>query len=380
MLDESEGPVAPHERHLAFNNKSVWARIAIVIAGPLFNFIFAFIALWLVLIIGIKSFAPIIGEVKPDSIAAQAGLTAQQEILSLDHMPIASWHDFQYALMPLLGSHEEVAITVKSLNNNQEKTFTLPLATWHMDSKKPDALKSLGLVPFIPTIPPIVGEVMPESPAALGGLKPKDKIISVNGQAINDWLALVDFIKDHPDAAMKLKILREGKSRDMMVHTGSESKDGQTHGLLGVRSQQIAWPDNWLRLQRENPLKAAHIAFNQTVLLSGATFSLIGRLLTGKLSLQSISGPVGIAQGAGESGRSGLPYYLSFLALVSISLGVLNLLPIPMLDGGHLLYFLIELITRRPLSEKLKATGVYVGLLLLILLMVIALHNDLSRL
>ncbi len=380
MLDEAEGDVPESERHLAFNNQSIWARIAIVLAGPLFNFLFAFVALWLVLVIGVKSLAPMISDVKPGSIAAESGLVAGQEILSLDGRKITSWRDFQYALMPLLGTTDPVDITVKSRTNSQEKTLTLPLTHWQLDVKNPNVLDSLGIVPFIPTIPPVVGDVIEKSPAFAAGMQAGDVITSVNGRRVADWLVLVEFVKQRPNQRIVLDFTRQGKHEALELRTASAMNNGREEGYLGVRSQRVDWPANWLRLQRETPVDAISTAYQQTVSLTGATFSLIGRLFMGKLPIQSISGPVGIAEGAGESARNGLPYYLTFLALVSISLGVLNLLPIPMLDGGHLLYYLIELIRRRPLSDKFKSTGVYLGLLLLVTLMIIAFSNDLARL
>ena len=380
MLDETEGAVPENERIFAFNNKSIWARIAIVSAGPLFNFLFAFIALWLVLVIGIKSLAPMIDDIKPGSIAAKAGLVPHQEIVSLDGKKITSWRDFQYALMPLLGTTDPVTLTTKSMLDGHETTLSLPLVNWHLDAKKPDALDSFGIIPFVPTVPPIVGEVVAESPAATAGVQVGDEIFSVNGQRIKDWLVLVDFVKQRPNQSVIMVVMRHGKRELLTMQVASAKSMNHATGYLGVRSQPVDWPTNWLRLQREHPLHAIHTAFKQTLGLTGATFSMIGRLATGKLSIQSISGPVGIAEGAGDSARSGLAYYLSFLALVSISLGVLNLLPIPMLDGGHLLYYLIELVRGRPLSDKLKSTGVYLGLLFLATLMIIALSNDLGRL
>jgi regulator of sigma E protease len=380
MLDEAEAEVPEGERHLAFNNKSIWARIAIIAAGPLFNFIFAFVALWLVLVIGIKSLAPMIDNVTPGSIAARAGIMPQQEIVALAGKKISSWRDFQYGLMPLLGSTESVAITVKSRTDHHEHELILPLEHWHVDVKNPDVLASLGIVPFIPTIPPIIGDVLADSPANLAGLETGDVITSINGRATKDWLVLLDFVKQHPNQQVTLVTTRGGNSKTYSIKIGSVVNNGRAEGVLGVRSQRIDLPPHWLRLQREAPLQAVATAFDQTMELTRATFKLIARLVTGKLSMQSISGPVGIAQGAGESARNGLPYYLSFLALISISLGVLNLLPIPMLDGGQLFYCLVELIRRRPLSDQVKSIGVYLGLVLLVTLMIIALSNDLSRL
>lgn len=380
MLDESEGVVPENERHLAFNNQPLWKRAAIVFAGPLFNFLFAFIALWMVLVIGMPSLAPMIESVKPNSIAAHAGLEAKEEIIALNGSKINSWRDFQYAIMPLVGSQETIQLTVKSLVDGRQHQVFLPLADWQLDSKRPDPLQSLGIQPFIPSIPPVVGEIVPDSPAAKSGLQNGDKILSVDGKSFNDWLFLVDFVQNHPDKSLTLVVKRNKALHKIRVHTGSQENNGKIEGFLGVRSEKVKWPAHWLRLEREDPLRAIGTSLKQTTQLTTATFTLMGRLITGRLGLQSISGPVGIAQGAGDSGRNGFTSYLFFLALVSISLGALNLLPIPMLDGGHLLYYLLEAIRRKPLSDGLKSAGAYFGLVLLVALMFIAITNDISRL
>ncbi|ASQ46928.1 RIP metalloprotease RseP [Legionella clemsonensis] len=380
MLDETEGDVSESERHRAFNNKPVWTRIAIVVAGPFFNFLLAFLALWLVLVIGIQSLAPMVEKVEPHSIAAMAGLKAKQEILSLNDKKIDSWRDFQFALMPLIGSHETINITVKSLEDGRHSSLILPLKNWKIDAKNPDPLGGLGIVPFIPTIPPIIGEVVADSPAGKAGLQVGDIIKKMNDKPLNDWLDLVGYVREHPDTMLTLSVLREGKIHSFPIRIGVKDINSSKEGFLGVRSQKVDWPSQWLRVEREGPFKALSTAFVQTVELTGATFVLIGRFATGKLGLKTISGPVGIAQGAGESARSGLVYYLSFLAIVSISLGVLNLLPIPMLDGGHLLYYLVEIVRGRPLSEEIRSFGIYLGLVFLVALTILALSNDVSRL
>ncbi|MCX7118024.1 MAG: RIP metalloprotease RseP [Legionellales bacterium] len=380
MLDESEGEVLPGERHLAFNRKSISARSAIILAGPVFNFIFAFLALWCVLVMGIKSLAPMIDHIVPGSIAARAGFTPGLEMMSVDGKKVDSWRDFQLALMPLLGTSEPIKMTVKSIKDGHEKTLLLPLANWQLDSKKPDVLESFGIQPFVPTVPPIIAKVLVGSPAAVVGLQNGDTIVSLNGQRIQDWFEVLDKVKHHPNQKILLKVLRHGHFKTFEVPIGSVKHEGELAGYLGVMSQPIRWPAHWLRIQREGPVQALGTALGQTTTLIRATVSFIGRLCMGKLSLHSISGPVGIAEGAGASGRSGLPYYLSFLALVSISLGVLNILPIPLLDGGHLLYCFLEFIWRRPLPESFRAVGGYLGMVVLVALMFIALTNDLTRL
>lgn len=380
MLDEEEDPVAECERHMAFNNQSLWKKIIIAFAGPLFNFVFAYIALWLVLVVGIYSLAPMIASVTPGSVAAKAGLSSQQEIIALNHRPIVSWRDFQYALMPYIGSADSVPITVKSMRDGMRSTYELSFAEWPFDGKNPDVLASLGIKPFIPHILPIVGSVLPDSPAQTAGFEVGDVIVAVDGVQIADWLGLLDKVKQNPGKLMSFAIKRHEKGLLLSAKLGTVTSEGQTMGLLGVRSKQPDWPQGWLRIQRQGPIDALGSAFRQTIELTGASFALVGKLVTGKVSLQGVSGPVGIAEGAGESARGGFSYYMAFLALISISLGVLNLLPIPLLDGGHLLYYFVELIRRRPLSMEFKSIGMYIGFTFMIALMVLALTNDLGRL
>ena len=380
MLDEEIDDVPENERHLAFNNQSLPVRVAIVVAGPLFNFIFAFVALWLALVIGIQSLAPMIDNVKPDSLAAKAGFRSHEEIISLDDKPIASWNDFQYAMMPLFGSDESATIQVKSLSSGLVRTVILPASSWQLDGKKPDPLGKMGIEPFIPAIPPVVDFVAADSPAQIAGIQKNDRILKINGKTCDDWLDLAEYTHQHPGSKLTLVILRDKQEITIPLLIDSKTIDTKQEGFIGVLPQKVDWPDKWLRFQRQEPITALGTALTQTVELSGTTLSLIGRFVTGKLALQNLSGPVGVAQGAGASGRNGMASYLFFLALVSISLGVLNLLPVPMLDGGHLLFYFIEFIIRRPLPDAVKSAGTYIGLIFLVAIMILALHNDIYRL
>lgn len=380
MLDESEGEVNPEERHLAFNNKSVYARIAIVLAGPLFNFIFAFAVFWLVLVLGIYSLAPIIANITPHSIAEQAGFAAQQEILTVNQQPIHNWHDFQYVLAPKLGTSEIVTVEVKSLIDDQKKIIDLPIKNWQSQSDINGPLTSLGITPLIPTLPPVIGKVMKHSVAARAGFHSNDKIETIDGKPMNDWFAVVEYVQQHPNTKLSIQIQRHHHAKTITVTTSSHKVDGKTVGYLGLHVQKVNWPPHLIRLQKQNPLMAINTAFNQTMNMTVTTFVMFGRLLTGHLGLKHLSGPVGIAKIAGNSGRNGLTSYLTFLGFISISLGALNLLPIPILDGGHFIYYLIELICRRPLPDKIKQLGFYIGFILIFLLMFLAIFNDFSRL
>ena len=380
MLDETETSVPPHERHLAFNNQSLFKRVLIVLAGPFFNFIFAFIALWLVAVIGMYTLAPIIEKVQPNSIAKSAGFRSEQEIIELQNQSITSWRDFQRALIPYVGSDE--TLSVKVLNQKSKKTsaLQLPLKNWVLDHKKPDLLYSLGIEPFIPTFPSVIGGLVPNMAGEKAGLKKGDIITSIDKHPISDWMELVEYVQKRPDTKAVITVKRDGRTLDLKLAIGHKLKDSKAIGFVGLMPKKTQWPKHWLRLQKEGPIDALASSASQTWDLSITTVVFIGRLISGKISLKTVSGPVGIAQGAGASGRSGMVYYLSFLALVSISLGVLNLLPMPMLDGGHLLFYAIEFIKGSPISEDTKVGFSYMGILLLVAVMILALSNDIMRL
>ena len=380
MLDESEGEVVESDKKFAFNNKPLWARTIIVLAGPAFNFLFAFWALWLMWVVGFSSLAPMVESVKPNSLAYQAGLRGNEEIITLNSQPINSWRDFQYAILPYIGSDEPLELQVRSLSDKSTFRVSIPTKSWALDEKKPDLLNHFGIKPFLPKIPPVVGEVVEETPAFRGGIQTGDEIKIMDGRPVQDWIDVVKYVQNKPGEKISLTILRDGQQIQKNMMIGTKIQDKKEFGFLGVKSKQMNWPSKWLRKQQKDPWQAAVASLHQTYQLTGATFSLIGRLIVGDIPVKTLSGPIGIAQGAGESAKGGLAYYLSFLALVSISLGVLNLLPIPMLDGGHLLFYLIEFVQRKPLSDEAKSIGMYMGLLLLMIMMVVAVGNDIVRL
>lgn len=376
LLDENDAPTARVDRSQSFDHQPVWARVAIVIAGPLFNFLFAFLMLWIVAISGIKSFAPRIEYVKPGSIGAQAHIGKMQEIIALNGKKINNWRDVHYVLIPLQGSNRAVSITVKALHDGSVTVHYLPLAHWTFDTKHADLLESLGMVPLFPKLPVMIDTVSPQSAAQSAGLVPGDEIIAVDHHPILDWRMLSHYVRARPGAEVSIEVSRQGKPYTFVVHLQTNKKDNT--GLLGVGAKSPEIPADWLRLERSGPIAAIGQAWGQTLSFTKMTFTLMGRTVIGKVPFEHLSGPIGIARAAGDAVQFGMVYYLFFVALLSISIGALNLLPIPMLDGGRLLYELIELILRRPLSKEFKMKGIFLGMVLVLLLTLVALYNDLA--
>tara|TARA_R110002126_G_scaffold239409_2_gene382723 strand:- start:11026 stop:12381 length:1356 start_codon:yes stop_codon:yes gene_type:complete len=380
MLDEAHDEMLPEEKQTAFNAQSIGVRSAIILAGPLFNFLFSLIAFWLVAVLGMTTLAPIVHEVRVGSVAQHAGLQPQDEFVGVDGLSVASWRDVRYALMPHMGAKGAVDVEVISPNKTARQHLSLPLGAWSVPEPKVDPLEQLGITPLLPIIPPRVAEVFPDTPAEKAGIRVGDEVLKIDGHAITDWRELVIYVKNHPDQLITLVRKHGEHESHVAVHLGHQMHDKTLEGTLGVRSDRGDWPKHMVRLQHEGPVDALITASKQTWLLTESTVVWIGRMLVGDLPLHNLSGPLGIAEGAGSSARGGLVYYLSFLGLLSIGLGVLNLLPIPMLDGGQLMYCLVEWVTGRPLSDRFKAVGISLGLFFLMALTVVALKNDLIRL
>ncbi|SFS19688.1 regulator of sigma E protease [Dyella sp. OK004] len=373
MLDAREGDVDPADRGQEFTGKPVWQRIAIVAAGPGFNFIFTIAAFWLMFVVGRPDMAPIVAAA-PQSLAAEAGIHAGDRILSIDGRPMTTWSDSMDAVVNATLGREPLAMQVRGTDGT-ERNVVLPLNLLPAGQDVGQYLDKLGLK--LAPLPAIAATVLPGKPAAAAGMKSGDRILSVNGQNVADY---PDFQRLIPQEAAKSPTLsmvvnRDGKTLPLTVTARMESLEGQpTNWVIGVAAYERE-----PAVLRYGPLKAIGASLQATWNGTAQTFNLIGKMLSGQASTKNLSGVIGIAQVANASANMGLGWFLNFLAMVSLSLAVLNLLPIPVLDGGHLLYYLIELVKGSPLSERAMMAGQYIGLALLFTLMGLAFYNDIHR-
>ena len=378
MLDEREAPVPEPELHRAFNRKPLAQRFAIVLAGPLFNFLFAILAYWIMYMVGLTGLKPVIGTVQPTSIAAVAGLEADEEIIAVNSRHTATWTMVVDAMITGIVADEPVALRVQS-TNALERPVLLDLQSVSIDDlAEKDLLRSIGITPKQLVLPPIVGDLQPEGAAVRAGLKGGDRILAVDANAIPDWSTFVAYIRARPDQLVNVKINRDGQVMQLPLRTDKkDAGDGKIIGYIGAGNQL---GQSLLARESYTFIPALAMALARTWDMSWLTLQMLGKILTGEASYRNLSGPVSIAQYAGESAQNGVAAFLWFLGIVSVSLGVLNLLPIPLLDGGHLMYYLIELVRRRPVPEAVQAIGQQIGLALLLGLMVLVFYNDLSRL
>ena len=379
MLDEREGDVPEDQLDQAFNRKTVWQRMAVVSAGPIANFLFAIFAYWLMFMTGITQVKPLIGTVQEDSLAAQAGLQSQQEITAVNGVAVSSWSDVNYQLIRFLGETGDLELQVK-----QGPSYQLPVVRWLADADEPNPIRDLGISPYSPSIPPILADLNPGDPAEQAGLKTGDLIQAVEGQSISQWHEFVTHVQGHPSKPLLLTVLRDGQPLDITLIPKAlevDTADGKTtKGFAGARVQMPPLPDDLLRVQQFNPVMALWKGAEKTWDMSVMTLQAVGKMLQGLMSVKNLSGPITIAKVANDSAKAGFEAFLSFLAYVSIMLGVVNLLPVPVLDGGHLFFYIIEAVKGKPLSEKVQLMGMKIGLALLMSVMVLAIFNDISRL
>ncbi|TKB44135.1 sigma E protease regulator RseP [Thalassotalea mangrovi] len=381
MLDERVDDVAEQDLPNAFNRKSVLQRIAIVAAGPLANFIFAIFAFYCLLLIGQTETKPIIGAIENDSIASQSGLSAEQQIVAINGEDTPTWQQVQMQLVGLIGE-TQLTISTKEENSSFAREHVLDTSDWQFEPSKISAMQSLGIVPFTPDILTTIALVAPDSAAAAAGLQAGDKILVVDDVDVtDDWPTLVSRIEQSPGQTLPLTINRNQQIQQIDITVGTkEAEDGRKVGFIGVSPSREAWPESYLVTIQHGPFEAVGMAVDKTWQLISLSFVTIGKLISGDVSVSNLSGPIGIAQGAGDSASYGIVYFLGFLALISVNLGIINLLPLPILDGGHLLYYVIELFSGKPVPEKVQELGFKFGALVLLMLMSIALFNDFSRL
>jgi regulator of sigma E protease len=378
MLDENEAPVPAAELPRAFNRQKVWKRAAVVVAGPAFNFLFAILAYWAVYLVGIDGIRPVVGKVTPNSIAAKAGFEAGDEIVAIDGHAVQSWGQRRLYLFQRALDRAVVEVEVR---DQHQQTHVRRLDLTSLPSTAVDASlleRGIGLYGYLPQILPVIGG-MEDGPAKIAGLKVGDRFVSIGGKAVHGWDDVVSGISARPDQPTTVVVERDGTEQTFQVTPAPIVQGKRTIGQIKIRPHVDAIPPEMLTRVHFGPIAAFGEAFQNSWAMTALTFQMLYRMATLQVSSKNISGPITIAQYAGQSAKVGGTQFLLFLAVISISLAVLNLLPIPVLDGGHLLYYVIEVIKGSPVSERVMLLGQQVGIALLAGLMVLAFYNDLTR-
>jgi regulator of sigma E protease len=384
LLDEREGNVAERDLPLAFNRQPVWKRIATLLAGPAFNMIFAIAVYWVLFSMGVPALKPVVGEITPDSIAARAGLRFEDEIVQVGARPTPTLEAATLAIVEDLTDDGTIDLRVHGVDGSQ-RDVSLVVGARSRSLTQPDALlPGLGFDIWRPRVKPIIDKVTPGSAGDRAGLKTGDQILAVDGEPITYFQQLINHVKPNPGRTVTLQVRRDGAVRDMRVTIGEDTQAGSKIGLIGISPKDQRIPtrrtaEEVQTVQKYAVVPAIGQAAAQTWDKSVFTLRIIGRILTGEVSLQAISGPIGIAETTGLAARLGWRPFLNLLALISISLGVLNLLPIPILDGGQVVYQLAELVKGRPVSERAQLLGQQIGIAMLILMMTLAFYNDIAR-
>ncbi len=380
MLDERNETVPDEMRHQSFNSKTVWQRAAIISAGPIANFIFAVFAYWLVFIIGVPAVRPVVGEVTPQSIAAQSNISPGMELKSIDGIETPDWDSVRLSLIGEIGNNQ-TTLGVSQFGGSEVVEKKLDLTQWRFDPEKQDPVVALGIIPRGPQIESVLAEVQTDSAAQKAGLQAGDRIVKVDGQVLANWRTFAMQVRDNPGKPIALEVERAGSSVDLTLTPDSKSVGkGKEQGFAGVVPKVIPLPDEYKTIRQYGPFVAFYEAGDKTWQLMKLTVNMLGKLITGDVKLNNLSGPISIAQGAGMSAEYGLVYYLMFLALISVNLGIVNLFPLPVLDGGHLVFLAIEKLKGGPVSERVQNFSYRIGAIVLVMVMGLALFNDFSRL
>lgn len=380
MLDEREAPVAEPEAARAFNRQPLWVRSAVIMAGPMFNFLFAIAAYWLMFVSGVPGLRPVVGEVTPQSVAAEAGFRERDELLSVAGRQTPSWDAATLELLDAALARDSIEIRVREPDDRQ-RVLVIDFGAVSNALDKGGLLDNLGLAVWRPTVPAVIDRLVAGAPAEQAGLLPGDRVVAVDDKVVESWSEWVAFVRAHPGETLRIRVERDGQQLELSLVPRAVEEKGTTIGQIGAYVREPEGLRESMRTEvRYGLLESTGKAVVKTWDMTALTVRTLWGMISGQASVENISGPISIAQYAGYSVSVGLASFLKFLAIVSVSLGVLNLLPIPILDGGHLLYNIIEWLRGKPLSEHAQQIGQQLGILLLLALMSIAFYNDLSRL
>jgi regulator of sigma E protease len=381
MLDEREGNVAPEDIPRSFNRQSPSRRIAVLVAGPAFNFLFAILAYWLMFVVGVPAMKPLIGEIAPGSPAAEAGLRAGDRIIAVEGAATETMMDAQLGLLKAMVPDGRALLEVEGEDGRRRPAQVEYHGDTHALTEPGAMFPGLGIALWRPEIPAVIGEVLPDGTAAAAGLQPGDRVLMADGRPMAHWDELVAFIRARPGENMDLVVERDGARHTIALFVGAADDQGERVGRIGAAPHVS--PELWDPVrteQRYGVVGAVGKAMSETWRMSALTVTMMGRMIMGQVSVKNISGPINIAQAAGFTAAAGMIAFLSFLAIVSISLGIINLLPIPLLDGGQIVYQFVEIAKGSPVSDRAQIVGQQVGILLLLLLMTFAFYNDIVRL
>ncbi|QDK98033.1 RIP metalloprotease RseP [Acinetobacter tandoii] len=380
MLDEREGNVAEADLPYAFNRQHPWKRIAIVAAGPLINLIFAVLLFWVLFLPAQEQLNTRVGKVLLNTPAATAQMQVGDKITAVDGTKTTTWEQLNFALVDRAG--ETGVIHIDADRNGQLQSFELPIKNFLKDQNQ-SPLDSLGFIPFRPYIPATVMKLSEDGAAIRQGMKEGDRIVAIDGVKMKDWFDVVEVVQASPEKLLKIDVLRQNQLVHLEVMPqGKRDNMGNVSGVLGVQNNpgKVVIPEEYKQTIQYGPVEAFGKALDKTGQISAMILNSMVKMVRGLIGLENLSGPITIAKVAGQSAEMGWQTFISFMALMSVSLGILNLLPIPMLDGGHLVYYFIELIRGKPVSEQIQLVGLKIGMVLLGSMMLLALFNDFMRL